>query len=507
MIEGAIKRGLRSAFAGLLVLAAVAPALANEELHPGARAFFPLWDVRTSAANPDGRVTFIVLTRLAWFNQGDPSTTFQTLERNNCTQEFNAGTGSGVIPVNIEYYNKSCEQSSEIIFMSCADVDVIVLTSTANTVLRPRAQFQSVAGDQIGAVDVHLLDGKLSQTVRNRANENSLMGNAIISDSVEGWAAVYPAAMAKSTYCPICPFIDKSGGTGTPVGYEPYPMEVFIPFVLADGTRAGGGALTNFLSLYAPALFPAGSMADFRVEGHWYDGRERPFHFDKKNHAHTRFLGTITSDGDTTAFDPRFNSSNFVCGHTTNPSVAENDGAPRGVNSLLTGDASLRCDPLRDDVPPVPPNATLVFADTVHTSDNFDTGGTTSRPIGWWDILMTDDDIPSPIPFPGLRSGRGMVGVVLSSGAGGAEGKGIGDAIRTWHKDPCEIGPEGLNFAFGPPHLRDHGVLTNPFPISDKQQLMVIFNMLSFNAQDRVCHGRVESPDDLSGVTFDQGVQ
>jgi hypothetical protein len=474
---------LRLTLAVLLIVGAAAPALANQELHPGGRAFFPLWDVRTSAANPDGRITFIVLTRLAYINQGFGQTTINPLS--NCTTTFQAD--NGLTPVNLEYYGKTCVQQSEIIYMSCADVDVIVLTSQNNSVLRARPPFLAIASEGVGALDVHLLDGRQGLSVRHRANENSLMGNAIISDTVEGWAAVYPAAMAKSTTCPSC-----DAGGATPVGYEPYPLEVFLPFALADGTRAGGGPLSNLLSLWAPTLFPGGVLTGtgFRVEGHWYDGRERPHPFDAGGHSIIRYLGTITGDAQT-AIDVFFNANNFICGHTTNPTTAENDGAPRGVlNAAPAGQESLNCDPRRDDIPSGEGNS--ITADTLHPSDNFDLGGTTSGPVGWWDFVMTEDTTDAPGAaslIQGFRGGRGLAGVVLSSGSGGEPGKGIGDTIRLWHKDPCEVGPEGLGIAFGPPHLRDAGVLSNIPILLTNPELMVYFNVFDYEHQADICDG------------------
>jgi hypothetical protein len=477
---------LRLTLAVLLIVGAAAPALANQEMHPGARVFFPLWDVRTSAANPNGRLTFIILTRLSYINQAQGASTIDN--RSNCTTDFavDKETATGVkkvIPVHLEYYDKNCVQSNEVIYMSCADIDLILLSSQANTIIPARGPFAAAAVGGVGALDVHLMDGPFSQTgAGSRANENSLMGNAIITDTVEGWAAVYPGAVAKSTFCPICDSLGPQ--PGTPVGYEPYPMEVFLPFALADASKGGGGLLTNFLSLWAPTLL-GGSVqtgTSFTTEWTWYDGRERPFNGSTGGHSILRFLGTTTGDAQT-AIDPRFNASNFDCGLGHNTGKAENDGAPRG--SLLPvahPEASLNCDPLREDLGPG------VFDDLVDPSDNFD-NLTTSRPIGWWDFIMVDDSVTPPIVFPGIRSGRGMAGVVLTSGSGGEAGKGVGDAIRLWHKDPCEIGPRGLGVAYGPPHVRDAGILSNitPFP----QLWMVFFNVFPFDVQGDLCEGDV----------------
>lgn len=470
MKEGPSKRLLRLTLAVLLIVGVAAPVLANNEMHPGGRAFFPLWDVRTPT-----RLTFIVLTRLSYIGQSQGHSQASDDTLSNCFTYNNKfsidGQATNVIPVNLEYYGKNCNKTSEVIWMSCADVDIVLLTGVGN-VLPPRNIFATVAGQGVGALDVHYLDyTQNTSVIVHRVDENSLMGNAIISDPSEGWAAAYPAAMAKSTTCPTCATIESGGASG--VGYEPYPREVFIPFVLADGSKAGGGTLSNFLALWAPALLPGGSMSnDFDFTAIWWDGRERPFDFNGSGHNVLENLGSGA-----TPLDNRFNVTNFVCGeaHGDDSGKAENDGAARGDNG---GDpASLNCDPIR----------TVNTGDSNHTSDNFDDNGNTSRPVGWWDIVMTNDTQVGPVVFPGISSGRGLAGVVLSSGSGGEPGKGVGEALRLWHKDPCEVGPEGLGFAYGPPHLRDHGVLSNNFP--NPQELTVFFNVVDFDTQGEICRG------------------
>lgn len=466
MKEGPSKRMLRLTLAVLLIVGAAAPVLANEEMHPGGRAFFPLWDVRTPS-----RLTFIVLTRLSFIGQSSGASQAENDTLSNCFTYNNLSSSKEVIPVNLEYYGKTCQKVSEVIWMSCADVDIVLLTGPGN-VLPPRNIFNSVAGGGVGALDVHYLDPSFpTNVVVHRVDENSLMGNAIISDPSEGWAAAYPAAMAKSTTCPICTGIEPGGQSG--VGYEPYPREVFIPFVLADGSKAGGGTLSNFLALWAPPLFPGSAMSnDFDYSVIWWDGRERPFDFNNSGHNVLEYLGSGP-----TPLDNRFNVNNFVCGlaHGANSGKAENDGAARGDNGGTP--TALNCDPVR----------TVNTTDTDHPSDNFDDNGNTSRPVGWFDILMTNDAQIGPVVFPGVSSGRGLAGVVLSSGTGGEPGKGVGETLRLWHKDPCEVGPEGFQFWYGPPHLRDAGVYRNNVP--NPQELMVFFNVFDFDTQGDICRG------------------
>ena len=486
MTKRAMKGWLRVAIVALLVIGTAGPALANSELHPGGRLFFPLWDVSGPGS---GRLTFIILTRLALFGQIGPNTDASALippyalyneegnpaftptfsYSNNCRPRSTSGTPSeGVNAVHFQYYGKTCAPSSEIIYMSCADIDVILLTGLNNTVVPPRNGFNGVLSQgDTGALDVHFVDDATLQ-VKDRMEENSLMGHAIISDVAEGWAAQYPAAAAKATQCNYCFNIDQ----GNSVGYEAYPQEVFIPWVLADGFPQGGGSLKNLLSLWAPALLPGESLTgQFQTTSFWYDGRERPHRRDKGGHSIVEFLGTGP-----TAIDSRFNITNWTCDHTNIGDEAENDSQVK----TDSGSTAATCDPISGGV-----------ADTTHVSDNFDTQ--TSTPIGWWDILMTADNQPAPAGFAAGRSGRGLVGVVLTSGAGGAEGKGAGEAIRLWHKDPCEIGPQGPTFAYGPPHLRDR--LTSTL----SPEYIVLFNLFTFNQQTSICSGNFPSqPDPLN---------
>jgi len=478
-----MKGWLRVAIVALLVIGTAGPALANSELHPGGRLFFPLWDVSGPGA---GRLTFIIITRLSLFGQttpnsdadsfippsaiynddGTPAFTPPFNYSNNCRPRTTTNSVSeGVNAVHFQYYGKTCAPSSEIVHMSCADIDVFLLTGLNNTFVPPRNGFNGVlAQGDTGALDVHFVDDA-TLAIFSRIEENSLMGHAIISDVSEGWAAQYPAAAAKATQCNHCATIDG----GNAVGYEAYPKEVFIPWVLADGFPQGGGTLKNLLSLWAPGFLPGDLLTGvgFQTTAIWYDGRERPHRRDKGGHSIVEFLGTGP-----TAIDSRFNISNWTCGHTDIGDKSENDSAPKSD----LGPTAASCDPVFGGD----------LLDSVHQSDNFDSQ--TSTPIGWWDIVMNSD---SQQPLPGFsRSGRGLVGVVLTSGAGGAEGKGAGEAIRLWHKDPCEIGPQGLGNALGPPHLRDVLIATL------SPDYIVFFNAYTFTQQARICRGEFPPPPD-----------
>jgi hypothetical protein len=444
-----MKRWITLSLAVLGLLGWFAPAWANEEMHPAGRLFYPLWDVSTS-----NRFTFIIVTRLNLndnngirkISTSDPRWTNSNAyddcrprgagstdnSGNGNTSDYNrsdqgGGTNSPVFvdDVHVEYYGKSCITGDETIHMSCADIDLLFLGSSG-----PRKGFALVASELKGAVDVHLV---LNGGVANRRKlENSLMGHAVISDIAEGWAATYPAAAAKATYCAnddLCRDVDG----GTNVGYESFPQEVYLPFALADGF-ANAGTFTNFLSLWAPPFMPAGLAGPVNLDCRWWDGRERPFNCSGSNHAVMLTLNTMSST--------QFNVANFVCGHTTNGQIAENDGFPR------TGSSAIACG--GPDV-----------ADPTHTSDNAEGPGISlqsSTPLGWWRFnRIPQGPSPNSNASQSVFDGKGLVGVVLTSAAPGGGGLGIGDATRLWHKDPCEQGTHGSLQSFGPMHLRDRG--------------------------------------------------
>jgi hypothetical protein len=201
------------------------------------------------------------------------------------------------------------------------------------------------------------------------------------------------------------------------------------------------------------------SSTRFTVEFTWWDGRERPHVGDFRDHSVVKFLGTGT------ALDSRFNLENFTCGHTTDADQAENDGKPR--DGIGIGGAG--CDP---------PSDPSVHNDADHPSDNFDTQ--LSTPIGWWRFQLAADDQPVPAAGPNsVRSGRGLVGVVLTSPSPEADPEeltGQGVATRLWHEDPCEIAQSGETI--GPPH-KGHG------HISDED--VALFNTFSSFRQSIQC--------------------
>jgi hypothetical protein len=295
----------------------------------------------------------------------------------------------------------------------------------------------------------------------------------IIADVAEGWAAVYPAASAKSTTCLIC---DELKGE-TEVGYEPFPQEVFLPMAFADGTFK----LSNLLFLFSPNLFPGESLVPdkFDLNVRIWDGRERFIEFDIASHFLIRTLGDPPQSGQDalgSIFSP-FQVANFVCGHTPgnlgdSPSpIFENDGAPRG------GTSALACGP-----------TSSIVTDTEHRSDNFDFQ--TSNPISWWRFTLSrDGELPNfPRNLSALtdNSGRGLVGVLLST-IPDAKFTGIGDATRLWHKDPCEIAQSADSF--GPLHVRDASlfILDAAGGQGVGGSVMTIFNALTLENQAFVC--------------------
>jgi len=180
--------------------------------------------------------------------------------------------------------------------------------------------------------------------------------------------------------------------------------------------------------------------------------------------------------------------ANFTCGIAGGAGLYENDGRPRaGTNA---------------DIGACGANNTA-FDDPQHFSDNFEAGPNeqSSNPIGWWRFqLNRAGELPN---FPGnLRSltdnsGRGLVGVVLSTTPGAAF-TGVGDATRLWHKDPCEVAQSGDNF--GPVHVRDASLVIIDAAVAFAGgpngvggSVMTIFNALTLDNQAFVC----ELPDIL----------
>jgi hypothetical protein len=528
----------------VLMVAGLAPSVsANSEMHPAARLFYPLWDVSTP-----NRLTFIVVTREP-LRAGTtispvPTGTFigfvpTIINRfkvqgtpGNCIPRGAGGSslnvnrtdlgGTSTTPVfvddlHFEWYGKSCLSADETVHMSCADIDLFLLASPDNAAgLRPRRAFAAVAGEGRGALDVHLiLNGQTNPNQRkddpyggflrpkersDRAGsdkwhsvDNSLMGHAIISDLAEGWAATYPAAAAKTTTCGLCGYIDG----GTRMGYENYPMEVMLPFALADPFNAvpsGSGApLRNILSLWGPGLFAGANLQNttINLDWAWWDGRERAFTGSVIAHSLIRPLGGDPIAGLDPPIDSSgFNVANFVCGHTGLSGRAENDGFPRtGTNAAACG------------APDVP--------DTAHPSDNFEsnpditsTGHSiqSSTPIGWWRFVLRRDGqapqavqtatiscdqfddcaIPDIKGYQTAHSGRGLVGVVLSHTVG-ASGNGVGDATRFWHKNPCHKASSGTTV--GPVHVPHWSDVPG-----DDPGKIALFNVYSLRFQyERIC--------------------
>ena len=482
----------------LLVFGVVVPALANDEQHPGARLFYPLWDVSTP-----NRLTFIVVTREALNDgasivavpagtilngvgtlinqfrvQGSPGNCFpRGADGSSLNVNRSDLGGTSAVPVfvddlHFEYYGRNCASANDVTHMSCADIDLFLLASSDNPITKPRSAFSAVAGEGRGALDVHLvINGNGSPTARKA--ENSLMGHAVISDLAEGWAATYPAAAAKATACPVC----ETVGGGAEVGYENYPMEVFLPFALADSFPTQGGPLRNLLSLWGPPLFAGGNLNDtsINLDFKWWDGRERAFAGSVADHSIVRPLGGASIAGLASPLDAsRFDVANFVCGHDGAGTKAENDGFPRAGTSATACGAP--------DVP-----------DTAHPSDNFESTPDitssghqiqSSTAIGWWRFRLRSDGA-SPI-IGAAHSGRGLVGVVLSSTTGAGAG-GFGDAIRLWHKGACKLAQS--NQTYGPPHLRDGGVWSNPISTFVPEDLVSLFNIFALDNQGRICSG------------------
>lgn len=439
----------------LFVLGLLVPVWANQEMHPGGRVFFPLWDVSTPS-----RLTFIILTREAMNDgqailptfvstTGGVSKNWRVVGTGNCIPQGRDGSSSNVNrtdlggtgndpvfvdDVHLTYYGRSCARATEIVHMSCADIDLFLLASSDNQDgLRPRRGFAAVANEKRGALEAHLITNNADDS-RERKWENSLMGLAIISELAEGWAAAYHGASAQAAPCLTCAIIDD----GSPVGYENYPMEVYIPFGFADDMTAPAGKLRNILSLWAPGLLPGGNLNGtfITVDWKWWDGRERHrFGSIPDVHSIIRPLGGDPIAGLDAPIDSSgFRLSNFVCGQAS-PSQAENDGFPRNGSPA-------------DNCAPGAPGYSVGSPDTADPSDNFENlpdinslghSMQASIPIGWWRFQLRRDNLPPTADPDTDHSGRGLVGVLLSPSGGTTPFFAVGDSWRLWHKEPCGI--------------------------------------------------------------------
>lgn len=486
----------------LLVFGLLVPAWANQELHPGGRIFFPLWDVSTP-----NRLTFIILTREP-LNEGQAivptflSTTSGILKKwevmgtgsciprggNGSAADVNrtdlGGTGDNPVfvdDVHLEYYGRSCIGAGEVVHMSCADIDLFLLASSDNPNRKPRRGFADVAAEGRGGLDVHLINNGRADP-KERKLENSLMGHAIISDLAEGWAAVYPGAAAQAVLCTGCTLIDD----GTEVGYENYPMEVYLPWSFADLWPAPGGTLRNILSLWGPGLVPGGNLnsTSMDVRWKWWDGRERHKAGSVAGHSIVRPLGgSVISGLDAPLDSSGFSANNFTCGKTSGDTIgiAANDGFPRREDATTPGTG---CNP------PIPPGHASTTADTDHPSDNLENSGDVdvtghsiqqSTSIGWWRFLLRPDGQP-PAKVGGVaHSGRGLVGVLLSTSGGTTPFFAVGDSWRPWHKEPCGIAQSAETL--GPIH-RDP-LLAADHPLNE---LVGLWNTYPRSTQDEVCN-------------------
>jgi hypothetical protein len=491
----AMRRSVGIPLSFLLVLGLFVPVWATQELHPGSRVFFPLWDVSTP-----NRLTFIILTRDA-LNEGqsivptsvDSSKKWKVLGTGNCIPRGGNGSSSNVNrtdlggtadhpvfvdDVHLEYYGRSCAGADETVHMSCGDIDLFLLAAGDNPKSKPRRGFANVASEGRGALDVHLITNSTLDR-KERKLENSLMGHAIISDLAEGWAAVYAGAAAQAVPCSNCASIDG----GTEVGYENYPMEVYLPWSFADLWPAPGGTFRNILALWGPGLLPGDhlSATTLSVIWKWWDGRERHRTGSIGAHSIIRPLGGPAITG----LDPPLDSSGFVATNFTCSTAAggpgfsgkaENDGFPRRNNR---GKASgTGCNP-----------GSIASPDPDHPSDNFESVGDInvvghsiqpSTSIGWWRFQLRRDNEPPPLEIPGVdpsvidHSGRGLVGVLLSTTD--APAFAVGDSWRLWHKAPCQLAQSADTRS--PLHA---GPLV-------ATELVSLFNIYEFKTQTAICN-------------------
>ncbi|MBI2902334.1 MAG: hypothetical protein HYY12_01925 [Candidatus Methylomirabilis oxyfera] len=161
-----------------------AAAGANSELVPGSRIVFPYYDLRPGSA------TFLIFT-----NVGPESTS-----------------------VRMEFYDMTCIRRDSSISLSAGDVDLLDLSSALPS--EPSGTFQQ------GFVDAV-------------ANDDVLMGTALIVNVTQDWAILYHGAAARRRVGAVTPF-------------EPYPSRLFLPAFLTPGSLGEAGFTDGLLVLAAP---------------------------------------------------------------------------------------------------------------------------------------------------------------------------------------------------------------------------------------------------------------
>ncbi len=182
-----------------LVPAHEAPAATNSELVPGSRIVFPYYDLRP------GSNTFLIFTNV------------------------------GLVPVSVslEFYDLTCIRRDSGFSMSEKDVDLVDLG-------------RALPPDPSGTFRQGFVDAA--------TGGDSLIGTALIVNTVEDWAVMYHGAAAR-----------RQVGGATP--FEPYPSRLFLPAFLTPGSLGGAGLADGLLILAAPhPTIPGGPLPEQPIQ-------------------------------------------------------------------------------------------------------------------------------------------------------------------------------------------------------------------------------------------------
>lgn len=362
------------------LMAVIQTASANTELVPASRLVAPLVDISTN------RSTFLLLSNVT---VGAPILTTA------------AGTVGGV---HIEYYDKTCSRTSQVVQLSPKDIDQINVTSLV---------FPGVSKVGFADIDVRNTTVYTDPLLASGIRENTLVGQVVITDSASDFALSYPMASSLAT--------SANGGAGGVVvtrgvggaaaswqgRYEGFPTRLYLPGFYAEGGSGAGAVLSTFLAIVSPA------------DGNWHGNgtntgtlAEAPGENLAAPSGQTLVtLGTIIFDGCEKSIDRP------ISGHTIMDSLGNLFGS--AVN--------------RDTAPWTVANCGVVYP-------GVDEAG--AVPLGWMELPNTSTALKGS---SGTRV-RGLVGVFFET-ATGAAGQKVGDVARLWGDPTTLTSQAGCTFS------------------------------------------------------------
>jgi hypothetical protein len=368
------------------LMAVIQTASANTEMVPASRLVAPLVDISTN------RSTHLLISNVA--------------VNAPILQNGVAGTVGGV---HIEYYDKNCARTSQVIQLSPKDIDQIDVTST----FFPSAEKVGFADIDVRNTTVYT-DPLLASSIR----ENTLVGQVLILDSVADFALSYPMASSLATSA-------NGGANGVVVTrgvggaaaswqgrYEGFPTRLYLPGFYAEGGSGAGAILSTFLAIVSPA------------DGNWHGngtaaGGAAEAPGENLGTATTLLvnLGTIIFDGCEKSVDRP------ISGHTIMASLGTLFGTATNRSAAPTGSdwTAAKCG--------------VVYPGIDEASN---------VPVGWMELPNTSVILKTSTTTTGRV--RGMVGVFFET-ATGAAGQKVGDVARLWGDPTTLTSQSGCTFS------------------------------------------------------------